>query len=130
MNYDKSEFAAPSALLDDDDALEAIWNKEYSLAELVAPDKFKSYDELKKRLDYVLGNKKTKAVQAEETEYDNYAPTEQKRVSEEDALRKLEQQIVESNQKVGGFNDPDITPSSSNDDEDDAMSYFSKLADM
>jgi hypothetical protein len=120
-NYDKSEFAATSALLDDDDALEAIWNKEYSLQELVAPDKFKSYDELKKRLDYVLGNKKAKAVQAEETEYDSYSSTEQSRVSEEDALKKLEQQIIQSNS----------TPqTSSNDDEDDAMSYFSKLADM
>ena len=125
-NYDKSEFAAPSPLLDDDDALEAIWNKEYSLAELVAPDQFKSYEDLKKRLDMVLG-KKAKAASAEETEYDDYASVEQKRVSEEDALRKLEQQIVESNK---GFNDSDITPSSSNDEDDDAMSYFSKLADM
>ena len=120
-NYDKSEFAATSALLDDDDALEAIWNKEYSLQELVAADKFKSYDELKKRLDYVLGNKKAKAVEAEETQYDSYSSTEQSRVSEEDALKKLEQQIIQSNS----------TPqTSSNDDEDDAMSYFSKLADM
>lgn len=120
-NYDKSEFAATSALLDDDDALETIWNKEYSLQELVAPDKFKSYDELKKRLDYVLGNKKAKAVEAEETQYDSYSSTEQSRVSEEDALKKLEQQIIQSNS----------TPqTSSNDDEDDAMSYFSKLADM
>ena len=55
-NYDSSEFDRQSALLDDDDAMEAIWKKEYSLAELVAPDQFKSYDELKKRLDYVLGN--------------------------------------------------------------------------
>ena len=77
----------------------------------------------------VLG-KKAKAAAAEETEYDDYASVEQKRVSEEDALRKLEKQIVESNQKAGGFNDSDITPSSSNDEEDDAMSYFSKLADM
>jgi hypothetical protein len=120
-NYDKSEFAATSALLDDDDALEAIWNKEYSLQELVAADKFKSYDELKKRLDYVLGNKKAKAVEAEETQYDSYSSTEQSRVSEEDALKKLEQQIIQSNS----------TPqTSTNDDEDDAMSYFSKLADM
>jgi hypothetical protein len=56
-NYDSSEFAAQGALLDDDDAMEAIWKKQYSLAELVAADQFKSYDELKKRLDYVLGNK-------------------------------------------------------------------------
>ena len=54
-NYDSSEFAAPAPLLDDDDAMETIWKSEYSLAELVAPDQFKSYEDLKKRLDYVLG---------------------------------------------------------------------------
>ena len=32
-NYDSSEFATPSALLDDDDALEALWKKQYSLKE-------------------------------------------------------------------------------------------------
>ena len=54
-NYDSSEFAAPAPLLDDDDAMETVWKQEYSLAELVAPDQFKSYEDLKKRLDYVLG---------------------------------------------------------------------------
>lgn len=53
-NYDKSEFSEPAPLSDDDDNMEAIWKSEYSLAELIAPDKFKSYDELKKRLDKVL----------------------------------------------------------------------------
>ena len=53
-NYDKSEFEEPAPLLDDDDDMEAIWKSEHSLAELVAADKFKSYDELKKRLDKVL----------------------------------------------------------------------------
>ncbi len=123
-NYDKSEFTSPSALLDDDDALEALWNKEYPLAELVSADQFKSYDDLKKRLDYVLGNKKAKTAAAEETEYDKYEVTETKRVSEEDALRKLEEQIV--NSKV---NNPE-PPTSNGEDEDDAMSYFSKLADL
>ena len=54
-NYDSSEFAAPSPLLDDDDAMESLWKKQYSLAELVAADQFKSYEDLKKRLGYVLG---------------------------------------------------------------------------
>ena len=55
-NYDSSEFASPSPLLNgDDDALEALWKKEYSLQELVSADKFKSYDDLKTRLEYVLG---------------------------------------------------------------------------
>ena len=65
-NYDSSEFAAQSPLLDDDDAMEALWKKQFSLAEIVAPDQFKTYDELKTRLDYVLGNKKSAAPQFEE----------------------------------------------------------------
>lgn len=55
QNYDKSEFESPSALLDDDEKLEAIWKKEYSLKEFLLPENFKSYDELKARLDKVLG---------------------------------------------------------------------------
>jgi hypothetical protein len=55
-NYDKSEFDAPSALFDgDDDQLETAYESLYSLQELVAPDKFKSYDELKAKLNKVLG---------------------------------------------------------------------------
>jgi hypothetical protein len=54
-NYDDSTFDSPSAVSDDDDKLEEIWKQQYSLAEIVAPDKFKSYDELKERLNKVLG---------------------------------------------------------------------------
>ena len=53
-NYDSSEFAAPSPLLDDDDALEALWKKEYSLTALTAADQFKSYDQLQNRLQMFL----------------------------------------------------------------------------
>lgn len=56
QNYDKSEFESPSILGGfDDDKLEAIWKKEYSLKEFLLPENFKSYDELKTRLDKVLG---------------------------------------------------------------------------
>ena len=88
-NYDSSEFASVGPLLDDDDALEAIWKKEYSLSALVAPDQFKSYDDLKKRLDMVLGTTSTRQA-AQETQYDNYPATEQKRVTEEEVMQKLE----------------------------------------
>lgn len=55
-NYDKSEFDSQSEFLDgDDDELEAVWNKQYSLQEFVAPDQFKSYAELETRLVRVLG---------------------------------------------------------------------------
>ena len=69
-NYDSSEFAAQSPLLDDDDAMESLWKKQFSLAEIVAPDQFKTYDELKTRLDYVLGNKKSATPQFEEEDND------------------------------------------------------------
>ena len=55
-NYDKSEFDKPSAVLDgDDDKLEALWKKQYSLKEFLDPKNFKSYDVLKTKLDKVLG---------------------------------------------------------------------------
>ena len=55
-NYDKSEFADKSALYEGDDAkLEELWKKEYSLAEFVEKKQFKSYEQLKGRLDKVLG---------------------------------------------------------------------------
>jgi len=54
-NYDSSAFANQSALNDDDEVLEAIWKKQHSLNEFVDPTIFKSYEDLKKRLDNVLG---------------------------------------------------------------------------
>ena len=119
-NYDKSEFDTPSPLLDDDDALEAVWKKEYSLTAVTAADQFKSYDELKKRLDYVLGNRVPKAAPVvEETEYDGYQEQETKRVSEEQVLNKLEKSYQES-KKVS--TDESV-------EEDETLSYFAKLAE-
>lgn len=53
-NYDKSEFASPTALLDDDLELEKIWNKEFSLQDFLDPKNFKPYTELKTKLHRVL----------------------------------------------------------------------------
>ena len=58
-NYDKSEFEGPSALFDDDDKLEELWKTQYPLSEFTAPTNFKSYDELKTRLDLVLAGTTT-----------------------------------------------------------------------
>ena len=55
-NYDKSEFADVSALLDgNDEKLEELWKKEYSLKDFTEKKNFKPYDQLKGRLDKVLG---------------------------------------------------------------------------
>ena len=117
-NYDSSEFARPDALLDDDDAMEAIWKKQYSLAELVAADQFKDYDTLKKRLDYVLGNKGTPRYQdPEEGEEEEYTRGSSRELTED--LR-------------GELNSlqPTRTVSSADEDEDDdTLSYFARLAE-
>jgi hypothetical protein len=54
-NYDLSSFDNPSPLSDDDAMLEKIWKSEYSLKEFTDPKNFKSYDELKRKLNDVLG---------------------------------------------------------------------------
>ena len=58
-NYDKSEFDSPTAILDNDDAIESLWKSQYPLNEFTADSNFKSYDELKIRLDTVLSGKTT-----------------------------------------------------------------------
>jgi len=108
-NYDKSEFDKVSPVLDDDDALEALWKKQYSLAAVTAPDQFKSYDDLKKRLDYVLGHKQ---------------PTR----------RVFDEELENESEGRGSFT-PDFKTSksepvaSASSEEDDALSYFQKLAE-
>ena len=107
-NYDSSEFAATSALLKDDDAMEAIWKKEFSLAELVAADQFKSYDELKTRLGYVLGNKQVRQdAETVEQEFEDV---------------KASAPVVETVESVS-------RSSATEDEDDDALSYFAKLAE-
>jgi hypothetical protein len=55
-NYDKSEFADKSALFDgDDEKLESLWKSEHGLKDFTEKKQFKSYDQLKTRLDKVLG---------------------------------------------------------------------------
>jgi len=114
-NYDKSEFDAPSPLLEDDDALEALWKKEYSLTAVTAPDQFKSYDVLEKRLKYVLGQGRP-------------------------APRRLDEDLEDESEGRGSFK-PDFKTrkaeeavaaapvASSSADEDDAYKYFQALAE-
>ena len=101
-NYDKSEFADVSPLLDDDDAIEEIWKRQYPLAEHTAATNFKSYDELKTRLDAVLSGTVSVGNVTDELQD---APV---------ATPKVDTKPVEA--------------PTSNDDEADTMEYFEKLA--
>ena len=58
-NYDKSESENPTPLFDDDDGIEEVWKQQHSLADFTAPTNFKSYDELKTRLNMVLAGTTT-----------------------------------------------------------------------
>jgi len=125
-NYDKSEFDRVAPLLDDDDALEAIWKKEYSLAAITAADQFKSYEDLERRMNYVLGLSKTssptqsRAVVEQEDELESYTQTSSR---EERVMEELE----ESYSRAKSPSLPKI--SQDDEDDDDALSYFQKLAE-
>ena len=98
-NYDKSEFETPSAL-GDDSMIEGVWKKQYALKEFTASTNFKSYEELKTRLDAVLSG--TVSV-------GNVTDT----MDDEPIVSpKVDTKPVESKQE----------------DEDDTMDYFNKLA--
>ena len=118
-NYDSSEFARQDALLEDDDAMEAIWKKQSSLQEFVGADQFKDYDALKKRLEYVLGNKGTPRFQDEES------------VQEERQFNDERRGIAPAvTSTPGEYNtDADISLSSNNAEEDDTLAYFARLAE-
>ena len=125
-NYDKSEFDRVAPLLDDDDALEAIWKKEYSLSAITAPDQFKSYEDLERRMNNVLGLNKgssptqSRAVVEQEDEYESYSAP----VSREERVM---EELEESYSRSKSPSLPKI--SQDDDDEDDALSYFQKLAE-
>lgn len=116
-NYDSSEFDRPSVLLEDDDALEAVWKKEHSLVEFTNASNFKSYEELKKRLDYVLGSKSNKSSSSDE-EYD------------EDNTRESSRELTEDlRSELNSLSSYSSTSTEVDEDEDDALSFFQKLAE-
>jgi hypothetical protein len=55
QNYDSSEFDDIGPLDEDDDVMASIWNQEHSLLEIISEKNVKTYDELKTKLDRVLG---------------------------------------------------------------------------
>ena len=109
-NYDSSEFDSVAPLLTDDDALEAVWKKEYSLTSITAADQFKSYEDLEKRLKYVLGQRPAQRARLDEE------------VEVEDDARSVATRQVEAATAPTASTNVDS-------DEDDALSYFQQLAE-
>ena len=105
-NYDKSEFDSPTAILDNDDAIESLWKSQYSLNDFTADSNFKSYDELKIRLDTVLSGKTTVGNVTDSIEEETVA------------VPKVDTTPSEA---------PKVATSVDSEDQD-SMDYFNKLA--
>ncbi len=102
-NYDKSEFESVSPIAADDEAIKAIWTKQHALKPFVDPSNFKTYDELKEKLNRVIMGTQSTAT-----------------VDEVNLPQKPSTTTVEM---------PKVNESKPASDDDDTMSYFSKLAD-
>jgi hypothetical protein len=108
-NYDKSEFDVQSALNDGDDAaIEKVWKSAYSLKEFVSADNFKSYDELKAKLNRVLGAGGAAAAVAPKIEDDELPWNEPKAAAPKAPAKKATAEDISV--------------------EDDDMSFFEQLA--
>ena len=102
-NYDKSEFESPSPMLEGEDGqLEATYKQLYSLTDFLKEDKFKTYDELKTKLHRTLTGSGVQGT------VEKFTPTP----------KTVSSAPVET-----------TTPASSDEGEEDTLSYFAKLAD-
>ena len=101
-NYDKSEFEGVTPIAEDDAKIKAIWQKQYPLKEFSDPSNFKTYDELKEKLNRTIMGSRT-ATDVSQTD-----------------LPPKTNGVAKSNE---------VTSDASDVKEDDTMSYFSKLAD-
>jgi len=101
-NYDKSEFDSVSQIAESDEDIKAIWSKQHKLQPFLAPEAFKSYDELNEKLNRVISGAKA-AETVEQTDLPQ--ATESAPVPTQSA-----------------------TPMASDTNEDDSLDYFSKLA--
>ena len=101
-NYDKSEFDSPSELFEGDDArLETLYNEKlHSLQEFVNPGEFKSYEELKEKLNKTLTGTSVKGT------VETFTP-------------KKKEPVVEAVKPVAVETSTD----------DETLDYFAKLAD-
>ena len=109
-NYDKSEFDSPSAIADNDEAIEGIWNKQFPLKPFLSAENFKSYDELKAKLDKVLSGVRNTGT------------------AEDVAIPPVTQTAAPVVEETVSSPTP-VPATTADDDSDETLSYFSKLAE-
>lgn len=114
-NYDSSEFDSPSPISDDDDEIEKIIEQyydkpEHKLQQFVDPKNYKSYDELEKRLNDVLGL------------------VGKKPSTKEDEFEEEEVQEAPRKQKEAPAPEPKRQEIDEDDDDDGAMAKFKAMS--
>jgi len=91
-NYDKSEFMTSAPLSEDESEMESVFGQQHDLEEFIDQKSFKTYDELKTRLDTVLGNIQTAAMTAptsvenDDVPFDGGTPIPESSTSEDENL--------------------------------------------
>lgn len=114
VKYDRSEWEGQSVLSDNDEELDRVWSECHSLNVLIAPDQFKTYDELKNRLYVVLGLIQETTPMGTESGSDKAFVIEGDKIDDEIPTFEEQEEAVKSEEPT--------------DDGDDEMAYFQKLA--
>ena len=108
-NYDKSEFDNPAPLLEDDNKMEEIWKTQHSLQEFLAPEHFKSYNDLKVKLDKILGTTTVSTVAGEPSP-------------------KLDDPPFDGGKPMTTEQAAVLPPETAETEDEEGLNYFSKLA--
>ena len=115
-NYDSSSFSDPTPVAPSDEAILEVVNKQYRLAEFLERKNFKSYEELKTKLDQVLSGEGGVAASASDLVQEDIPSQPAPEYRAAPAPEPVASAAPE--------------PSLSSDDDDDVMSYFQKIADQ
>jgi hypothetical protein len=111
-NYDESSFSDPVSISDDEEEILRIANAQFKLSEFTDRKNFKSYDELKQKLEQVLSGDSFSAVRAENLD---------------DEMERAEVKAApQPTSKPAPA--PAASKSPVDDDDEDVMSYFEKIA--
>lgn len=128
-NYDLSKFAPAGPLFDSDEEMERVWKSQYSLQELIDPSQFKSYDELKKRLERVEGFVASGGSSAPQSQRTTS-------VAQTNARTSTRTPVVDSDDVPWEDDTPKAAPKaqvqkapafSDDDDDDDTLEFFRNL---
>jgi hypothetical protein len=120
LKYDKSTFDSPSEFLGGDEAkIEEVLAQCHKLNQFVAPENFKSYDDLQRQLDLVMGNSAQKQEHSQSKDLDDLQKLAETSKPKESA-KKPKQESPAKEEKVS-------EPATSTGDDDDTLNYFKSL---